>query len=420
MDFEKRSLAKNMTTHYTTKNTHCLACGSGNIHLALDLGEQPLANSYKKTSHEAEQSYPLAVNLCHDCFHIQLSHTVDPEIIYKNYLYATGTNETIKRYCQWFAEFVQECCPSAQSVLDIGCNDGTQLDYFKPLGMKTYGIDPAENLLERSNKNHSVVCDFFGPASVDQLKHNHYDVIVAQNVCAHNPDPLTFVETCAALMSDDTTLFIQTSQADMVLHNEFDTIYHEHVNFFNANSMRELARRAGLFLTDVIKTPIHGNSYVFVLSRREINQRRVQNIIDIEQGYGLLSVETYQRWADTVRNNVDQLVETLEQYRKEGYLLVGYGAAAKGNTLLNFARIKNLEMIVDDNPLKQFKFTPGSSTPIVGIDWLNMNAIKQNGDRILFVPLAWNFFTEIKSKIQAVRNNPDDRFLKYFPRVEVL
>jgi hypothetical protein len=286
--------------------------------------------------------------------------------------------------------------------------------------MKTYGIDPAENLLERSNKNHSVVCDFFGPASVDQLKHNHYDVIVAQNVCAHNPDPLTFVETCAALMSDDTTLFIQTSQADMVLHNEFDTIYHEHVNFFNANSMRELARRAGLFLTDVIKTPIHGNSYVFVLSRREINQRRVQNIIDIEQGYGLLSVETYQRWADTVRNNVDQLVETLEQYRQQGYLLVGYGAAAKGNTLLNFARIKNLEMIVDDNPLKQFKFTPGSSTPIVGIDWLNMNAIKQNGDRILFVPLAWNFFTEIKSKIQAVRNNPDDRFLKYFPRVEVL
>ena len=418
MDLEKRSLVKNMT--HCTENTHCLACGSGNIHLALDLGEQPLANSYKNTSHEKEDAYPLAVNLCHDCFHLQLSHTVDPEIIYKNYLYATGTNETIKRYCDWFAQFALECCAGAKTVLDIGCNDGTQLDYFKTLGMKTYGIDPAENLLERSNKNHTVVCDFFGPAALDKLNNTHYDIIVAQNVCAHNPDPLTFVETCAALMGDDTTLFIQTSQADMVLHNEFDTIYHEHVNFFNANSMRELARRAGLFLTDVIKTPIHGNSYIFVLSRQDINQHRVSNIIDIERAYGLQSLDTYTRWEQNVRNNVDQLVETLEQYRKEGYLLVGYGAAAKGNTLLNFAKINNLEMIIDDNPLKQFKFTPGSSTPIVGPSFLSLKGIKQNGDRILFVPLAWNFFTEIKARIQTVRDNPNDRFLKYFPQVEVL
>lgn len=400
---------------HVVENTHCLACGSDNIQTALDLGTQPLANSYKDSIDEPEARYPLGVRLCYNCFHLQLSHTVDPTIIYKNYLYATGTNQTIKDYSKWFADFCMECCTTSKTVLDIGCNDGTQLDYFKALGVDTYGIDPAENLHERSSKNHNVVCDFFGPAAVDKLNKVNYDIIVAQNVCAHNPDPYGFVKTCSELMSDDTVLFIQTSQADMVLHNEFDTIYHEHVNFFNANSMNQLAKRVGLNLVDVIKTPIHGNSYIFVLSKRAVNQHRVQNIIDLEESYGLLNVNTYDRWNEIVHTNVNQLISTINQYRRQGFTLVGYGAAAKGNTLLNFADIQ-LDVIVDDNPLKQGKFTPGTSVPIVSIDYL----IKQGEDaKLLFVPLAWNFFKEIKSKIQSVRSNPNDHFVKYFPEVEV-
>jgi 2-polyprenyl-3-methyl-5-hydroxy-6-metoxy-1,4-benzoquinol methylase len=401
---------------YVKENNKCLACGSDDIHTALDLGTQPLANSYKESIDEHESRYPLGVRLCHNCFHLQLSHTVDPEIIYKNYLYATGTNRTIKDYSKWFADFCLESCTTAKTVLDIGCNDGTQLDYFKALGVDTYGIDPAENLHSRSNKNHNVVCDFFGPAAVNELNKVDYDIIVAQNVCAHNPAPYEFVKTCSELMSDDTVLFIQTSQADMVLHNEFDTIYHEHVNFFNANSMNELARRVGLNLVDVIKTPIHGNSYIFVLSKRSANQHRVQNILDCEEANGLLNVNTYDRWSETVHTTVNQLIATINQHRRQGFTLVGYGAAAKGNTLLNFADIQ-LDVIVDDNPLKQGKFTPGTSVPIVSIDYLQ----KQGEDaRLLFVPLAWNFFKEIKSKIQSVRANPNDHFVKYFPEVEVL
>ena len=325
---------------HVTENTQCLACGSDNIHTALNLGEQPLANSYKDSADEPEARYPLGVRLCHDCFHLQLSHTVDPEIIYKNYLYATGTNQTIKDYSKWFADFCLEACTDVKTVLDIGCNDGTQLDYFKALGVDTYGIDPAENLHSRSNKNHNVVCDFFGPAAVDKLNKVNYDIIIAQNVCAHNPDPYGFVKTCSELMSDDTVLFIQTSQADMVLHNEFDTIYHEHVNFFNANSMNDLARRSGLCLIDVIKTPIHGNSYIFVLSKQSVNQHRVQNIIDLEIANGLLNIDTYDRWSETVHTTVNQLIATVNQHRCQGFTLVGYGAAAKGNTLLNFAGIQ--------------------------------------------------------------------------------
>jgi hypothetical protein len=239
---------------------------------------------------------------------------------------------------------------------------------------------------------------------------------MAQNVCAHNPDPYGFITSCAELMSNNTVLFVQTSQADMVLHNEFDTIYHEHVNFFNANSMSKLATRAGLNLIDVIKTPIHGNSYIFVLKKQAVNQCRVKNIIDLEESYGLLNVNTYDRWSETVHSNVNQLISTIDQYRRQGFTLVGYGAAAKGNTLLNFANIL-LDVIVDDNPLKQGKYTPGTGVPIVSIDYL-----RQQGEdaKLLFVPLAWNFFKEIKSKIQSVRNNPNDHFVKYFPEVEVL
>ena len=361
---------------HVTENTQCLACGSDNIHTALNLGEQPLANSYKDSADEPEARYPLGVRLCHDCFHLQLSHTVDPEIIYKNYLYATGTNQTIKDYSKWFPDFCLEACTDVKTVLDIGCNDGTQLDYFKALGVGTYGIDPAENLHSRSNKNHNVVCDFFGPAAVDKLNKVDYDIIIAQNVCAHNPDPHGFVKTCSELMSDDTVLFIQTSQADMVLHNEFDTIYHEHVNFFNANSMNDLARRSGLCLIDVIKTPIHGNSYIFVLGKQSVNQHRVQNIIDLEIANGLLNIDTYDRWSETVHTIVNQLIATVNQHRQEGFTLVGYGAAAKGNTLLNFAGIQ-LDVIIDDNPLKQGKYTPGTSVPIVSIDYLKFQPISR-------------------------------------------
>jgi 2-polyprenyl-3-methyl-5-hydroxy-6-metoxy-1,4-benzoquinol methylase len=335
--------------------------------------------------------------------------------IYKNYLYATGTNQTIQDYSKWFAEFCLESCTDVKTVLDIGCNDGTQLDYFKTLGVDTYGIDPAENLYPRSSVNHTITCDFFGPSAVAELKKVDYDIIVAQNVCAHNPNPYGFITSCAELMNNNTVLFIQTSQADMVLHNEFDTIYHEHINFFNANSMKQLAQRAGLNLVDVIKTPIHGNSYIFVLSRAAANQKRVENIIALEASYGLLDKNTYTRWEATVRSNMDQLIQTINQYRYLDYTLVGYGAAAKGNTLLNFGNIK-LDFIIDDNLLKQGKFTPGTGCAIVSIDHLNTF---NSDSKLLFVPLAWNFFKEIKSKIQTARTNSNDRFLRYFPNVEI-
>jgi hypothetical protein len=394
-----------------TENKVCLACGSEHLTPSLNLGNQPLANNLKPEPIQ-QDTYPLGVNLCTNCYHLQLTHTVDPKIIYSNYLYVAGTSKTLKDYSEWFAGYVVESMERRTgNVLDIGCNDGTQLDCFKPYSINTFGIDPAENIHPTSSAKHDVICDYFGPNVVDKVHYN-FDAITAQNVFAHNPNPLEFLQTVKKLMSEHTLVFIQTSQADMVLNNEFDTIYHEHINFFNINSMNKLAKRAGLHLVDVIKTPIHGNSYVFVLSWNS-RPYNIENLIKMESK--LNKVQTYNDWVSTVQLNMSILKSTIQKYTSDGYKVVGYGAAAKGNTLLNYINVP-LDLIIDDSPLKQNMYAPGTNSPIKSIDALKEYSKE---DKILFMPLAWNFFTEISQRIKQVRDEPQDLFLKYFPEVEV-
>jgi len=399
------------------KNTYtlheCLACGSPELELMLDLTDQPLANNYIKPG-TAEETYPLAVNICQHCNHLQLTHVVDPEIIYKNYLYVSGTTKTYRDYMTWFANFVLEYVPGALTVLDIGCNDGSQLDCFQRMGLKTYGIDPAENLYPASSKKHEIWCDFFGPQLATQID-RQFDVVVAQNSFAHNPDPLSYLQSLKKLMHDDTLFFIQTSQADMVLNGEFDTIYHEHVNFYIINSMNELCRRAGLNLIDVVKTPIHGTSYVFVVSKTQTRTAHIANLIEMEATKGLMDYNFYKQWAHNVETNMADLRAKLQDLKDRGYKLVGYGAAAKGNTVLNYIKFP-LAAVIDDNPLKQDHVTPGQHCPIVPSSYLDTIG---TDERVAFIPLAWNFYKEIKTRILDRRSNDRDVFVRYFPTVEI-
>jgi len=393
----------------------CLCCGSERLKLVLDLNEQPLANSFKKTAEEEEPYFPLRLNICEECTHLQLSHAVDPDLLFKNYLYVSGTSQTLRDYFDWFAKLTQEYfAETPTTVLDIACNDGSQLNSFKALGLKTYGIDPAENLHVLSSKEHEVVCDYFKEKYVYHYKNKKLDIITAQNVFAHNDYPLDFLLQCKEIMHDDSRLFIQTSQADMIKNNEFDTIYHEHLSFFNANSMNELARRAGLTIVDIRKTPIHGNSYLFVMSKVPGARLSVQAQLDFERTEGLQDMNTYLAYADRAATIVEDLKQTIMHYRTLDYLIVGYGAAAKGNTLLNFGEI-HLDYIIDDNPLKQGLYSPGMSTPVVAIDILD----QYSDVKVAFVPLAWNFFKEISANIKKKRDREGDVFIKYFPTITV-
>lgn len=398
---------------------HCLACGSDRLVLTLDLGNQPLANSYKITQNEKQEEFPLAINRCRSCYHVQLTHAVNPDLMFKDYLYVSGTSKTMHDHFLWFARYADEYFETinnqnANSVLDIGCNDGSQLDKFKELEIETFGVDPAENLYTTSAKNHNIVCGYFDMEFVKEYN-RQYDIIVAQNVFAHNFDPTTFLNAVRNVMTNNSLLFIQTSQADMIKNNEFDTIYHEHISFYNINSMNELCKRVGLNLIDVAKCPLHGNSYIFVISKFHYRGANVENLIDMEKKIGLLSEQTYIDYANKCEDVVEKLRAMIKRAGGQNYKVVGYGAAAKGMTLLNYSGIK-LDYIVDDNSLKQGRFTPGSSVPIVSSEYLK----NDDAPGIMFVPLAWNFFDEIKKRILNVRKNPADRFIRYFPNVENL
>jgi 2-polyprenyl-3-methyl-5-hydroxy-6-metoxy-1,4-benzoquinol methylase len=391
----------------------CLCCDSTDIEILLDLSNQPLANLYHDNTKEMDE-YPLSVNICNNCYHIQLTHVVNPNLLFKDYLYVSGTTKTLHDNMKWFVDYVLETTiwGKGDSVLDIACNDGTQLNYFKEEGFKTFGVDPAENLHKLSSENHKVVCDYFNADKFDR----QFDVITAQNVFAHNSNPKEFLEHCDELMHDESVLYIQTSQAEMILNNQFDTIYHEHVSFFNINSMNELVNRTNLTLTDVIKTPVHGISYLFRFTKNTFEgSRGVFNQLEVERQRGLYSKKTYDTYKENVIKVVEDFRKIVNDSKSEGYTLIGYGAAAKGMTFLNFADVK-LDVIIDDNELKQNLYTPGQNIPIKSNGFLNQ---LKSDDKILFIPLAWNFYDEIQERILKTRDNKNDWFLRYFPEVKL-
>jgi 2-polyprenyl-3-methyl-5-hydroxy-6-metoxy-1,4-benzoquinol methylase len=407
-----------------TEITECRCCGEGDLYQYIDLSDQPLANSYHKKGEELPV-FPLRANLCKKCFHTQLSVVVDPEIMFKHYLYVSGISKTLVKYFDDFAGWSMKWSGMDRvnrpvRVLDIACNDGSQLDGFKKLQtkhpVKTYGVDPAENLVPLAQaKGHNVLCKYWNKDTATVLPEK-MDIIIAQNVFAHVHDALGFLEACKAAMHDASTLFIQTSQANIFRNGEFDTMYHEHLSFFTIKSMRTLCERAKLNLVRVEKTDIHGTSYVFIITKTGYHSPfapyNVREMELEETGAWMYDIETYDKFAERALDCVTRLREYVDYYKRNGILVVGYGAAAKGMTVLNYGKIE-LDWIIDDTPIKQGLYTPGMNTRIYSAESL------LHGEEMVFIPLAWNFYTEIRERVKAVRPNTKDIFIRYFPTFEI-
>ena len=333
--------------------------------------------------------------------------------MFKDYLYVSGTSKTLHQYFTNFVDLCEEYTKDKGKVLDIACNDGTQLDKFKEKGWDTFGVDPAENLFPLSKINHTVKCDYWTPKVALSFE-TKFNLITAQNVFAHVDDVHSFLKACSGCLTEGGYLIIQTSQADMILDNQFDTVYHEHLSFFSSLSMKTCANKNGFSLVDVRKVEVHGGSYVFVLKLGHHNQALSQDQIDSETRRGLYTPETYAQYASNCRKVVEDFRSTVERFRTDGYKIVGYGAAAKGNTFLNFAEI-DLDYIVDDNDLKWNLLTPGRN-----IEIKNPQILKtENKDKLVVVPLAWNFFKEISNRANEITGTTL-KFIKYFPEVEVI
>jgi len=392
----------------------CIACGSDQLIEVLDLNSQPLANSYKKDKFEVQPLYPLAINRCAKCYHVQLTHQVNPELMFKDYLYVSGTAKTQLDYFNWFVDYiVKQYGSTPESVLDIGCNDGSFLNAWGGSGAKTYGVDPAENLYPVSSKNHSVHCGFF---TGKEFGSKVFDVITCMNAFAHNANQLELLKNIETRMHEYSLLFCTTSQADMIINGEFDTIYHEHLSFYNTKSAEELCKRAGLNLIDVYKHPIHGTSYIFVISKSKESNIHVSNLIAEEKVIGLYEDETYKEYSEKCHRTAHMFSKKLVELREKGIPTIGYGAPAKGNTLMNFA-INGPEYLIEDNPLKQGLWSPGLGIPIVSATEIYEKY--KDVETICFVPMAWNFYNEIVSKIKLARPNKKDMFMKYFPELEI-
>lgn len=337
---------------YTELN-NCLVCDNGDLIKSLDLGSQPLINNLKTTAEEKEESYPLVLNNCQYCSHQQLSIAVNPELLFKNYLYQTGVSES---HQEFFKQFV--ALTRGKTVLDIGCNDGSLLKEFKKNKWEVLGIDPAENL---NVEGIEVIKDFF-PS--DKLIGKRFDCITAFNVFAHNSDPKKFLKSMKEILSPSGRIFILTTPSKV------GNIYHEHVSYFNFLSMSVLCSYVGLDILRFNPVPMHGGSNLFEL----------------------ININKLILPSRDVKTNFNKPV-------------VGYGAAANGMALLNYYNIKP-EYVVDDNPLKQGKFVPGVNVPIY--DSTKIGTDKRD---LIIMILAYNLSHELIKKIKLLRPNNKDVFI---------
>lgn len=375
------------------KIERCLACNSQDLCQVLDLGFQPLANDFLLQP-VLQETYPLILNFCETCSHLQLSHSVDRKKLFDEYLYVSGTTNTLRADFKEFAEFIDSKFPKGR-IVDIACNDGSQLDEFKRLGWKTMGIDPASNLFKISSVNHLVIQDYLREGIQSFLK---ADLTIAQNVLAHTDNPKDFVHTASEIAPIS---FYQTSQANMISRGEFDTIYHEHISFFSERSFFELSRRANTKLVSVKKRKIHGTSFLF------------------ETGAGLeidppepVKKEDVLGFSNKAVSTISNLRQIILEEKSSGHIVIGYGAAAKGMTVLNAVNVK-LDFIVDDSPLKIGRFSPGLHIPIIGIDKL-----QDFHSPITVILTAWNFEQEIRTRLAKVYSGPI-KYVKYFPYIDI-
>jgi len=326
--------------HYlnpTIDGAICRVCKRAeNMAVLYDFGQQPNANHYLSSENKVLEEYPLRLDVCRNCYHTQLSYTIPPEQVFSNYIYLSGTSNTMREFFRDFADkSIRESGVSGNgTVLEIACNDGSLLDWYRERGWRTYGYDPARNIHAISSaKGHDVTVGFWGQDPVPNYP--PLDIIVAQNVCAHVPDPVLFLSKCREVMTDNTILYIQTSQSEMIEKGQYDTAYHEHLSFFTVRSMDIAGKMAGLCLDAVEKTPVHGSSYIFRFKLQSATDITENPIYKYEKEIGLYDDLLYYVYVEKVNELSQWLNRWQEKMLARGAKMVGYGAAAKGMTVLN-------------------------------------------------------------------------------------
>jgi hypothetical protein len=402
----------------------CRVCGGGPLKPFLDLGETPLANSFltKERLGAAEPRYPLALVFCGGCALVSLSGVVDPEVMFRDYLYVSGTSDTMPRH---FAELGTEVVDRFVGtpgglVVEIGSNDGTLLRAVNGRGARVLGVEPATNIAAIAERaGVPTVNDFFSArlARTLRAKHGPARAVLANNVVAHVHDVRDLVAGVHDLLDADGVMVMEAPYlVDLLDHVEYDTVYHEHLSYFAFAPLVRLMANAGLHVFDVRRVAVHGGSLRVYASRdprpaaAEVGRLRA-----VERERRLETLAPYEAFADRVRAQRASLVALLRRLRSGGKRVVGYGAPAKGNTMLNYCEIDTtlLDYTVDKNPLKQGMFTPGMRLSVRPVETL----LTDQPDYALL--LAWNFADEILRQ-QASYREGGGQFIHPLPEPRIL
>jgi SAM-dependent methyltransferase len=398
--------------------TRCRSCLAPSPHLFLPMGDHPPANSFLRPEDLGKEQpvYPLDTQVCLKCALIEVEDQV-PEGFFEHYLYVPSGATLMHTH---FGELAAILKKEAEGglVVDIGCNDGLLLSACNQLGCRTIGVDPAANLAEiAATRGVEVDVGYFSAVAGSRLaeKYGKAAVIVTTNTFNHIGDLHDFMAGVVRWLAEDGVFMIEVPWAkNLLAGNEFDTVYHEHVSEFSLLSLVRLGAFFDLDVVDVHRLGVHGGSMRVFMKRASAGAKAkpvVAEMLAEERDAGMLSVETYDAFASRVEQVRGELIEMLAELKRAGKTIAGYGAPAKGNTLLNYFRIgpETLDYLVDKNTLKQGLYSPGMKIPIRSPD-----AIEELRPDILLV-LAWNFFDEIRQQ-QSDFTAHGGQFLVPLPR----
>ena len=406
--------------------SECRFCSNLLKHTFVDLGMSPLSNAYLKLDsiNKAEKFYPLHAYVCDNCFLVQLEEFETPDHIFSDYAYFSSYSETWLRHAENYTELMTERFGLNENsqVIEIASNDGYLLQYFQKQNIPVLGIEPAANVAKvAEEKGIPSLVKFFGVSTAQELVAQgiQADLLLGNNVLAHVPDLNDFVAGMKIVLKPDGILTMEFPHVlQLILQNQFDTIYHEHFSYFSFLTVEKVFATHGLTLFDVEELPTHGGS-LRIYGQHNDGKKPISDRVSLlkskERKAGLEQLETYLGFGDKVKSIKCDLLSFLIDAKKQGKSIVGYGAPAKGNTLLNYCGIRTdlIDYVVDRSPHKQGLFLPGTHIPIYHPDKIR----ETKPDYLLILP--WNLKDEIMGQMADIREW-GGKFIVPIPEVEIL
>ncbi len=401
----------------------CFICGGGRPRKFLDLGSQPPSDAFlrKKDLTKPEAKYPLALYSCEKCGLVQLGYVVDPKVLFTEYVYTTGMNNSLrKNFKELVEKLVSRFALGANDLaVDIGSNDGTLLTNYAPYGVKILGIDPSSAGKIAQESGIPTLTEFFNEKTAKEAAKTHGQarVITATNVFAHVDNLDSFMRGLQAVLAKDGVFVSESGYLlDMVETLGYDAIYHEHLRYYSLRPLAALFKRFGMEIIDVERIPSHNGSIRVYAAFKGAYKRAasVSKLLALEESKALHRKETFVQFAKRVHEHRDSLVALLTGAKKSGQRIVGIGAPAKGNTLLNFCGFSSeqVEYLVEKSNLKIGLFAPGSRIPVVAEDKL----FEDQPDYALL--LSWNLARELIPKLK--QKGFKGKFIIPFPELRIL